>query len=250
MLERVKHYFENERITFVFSVNIEQLQNTIKAFYGLNFDASRYLDRFCDFRISLPKPNLNNYLNEISKENKNKQKLALLNSVCQNVGMERELTLREFAKFYRHMSIATGEFYKVNKSNNYYGEEEMAENFCKTYIIPVLIALKITSQDKYNDFIDGRLKAKDGSLNPLKDYLAPLCDCNMSIYWGKKDKDGILMELKEIYHELFINKSTNKKIREIGNMYYSNDLKQKIIRIANILSREKELYTETNDNNK
>lgn len=57
LLERIKHYFNNDRITFVFSVNLEQLQHTIKSFYGNNFEASRYLDRFFDLRLSLPAPN-------------------------------------------------------------------------------------------------------------------------------------------------------------------------------------------------
>ena len=34
LLERIEHYFINDRITFVFSVNLEQLQHTIKNFYG------------------------------------------------------------------------------------------------------------------------------------------------------------------------------------------------------------------------
>lgn len=46
LLERIEHYFINDRITFVFSVNLEQLQHTIKNFYGNDFDACRYLDRF------------------------------------------------------------------------------------------------------------------------------------------------------------------------------------------------------------
>ena len=46
LLERVKHYFANERITFVFSVNKGELQHTVKRFYGYGFDAIRYLDRF------------------------------------------------------------------------------------------------------------------------------------------------------------------------------------------------------------
>ena len=42
LLERIKHYFSNDRITFVFSVNLEELQHTIKKCYGNDFDAIRY----------------------------------------------------------------------------------------------------------------------------------------------------------------------------------------------------------------
>ncbi len=54
LLEQIKHYMMDDRITFVFSVNLEQLQHTIKCYYGADFDASRYLDRFFDFRIDWP----------------------------------------------------------------------------------------------------------------------------------------------------------------------------------------------------
>ena len=53
LLERIKHYFENDRITFVFSINTKELQHTIKRYYGEDFDACRYLDRFFDIRLSL-----------------------------------------------------------------------------------------------------------------------------------------------------------------------------------------------------
>lgn len=54
MLERIKHYFDDERIIFVFSVNREQLAHTISNCYGSNFDAEKYLNRFFDFCFELP----------------------------------------------------------------------------------------------------------------------------------------------------------------------------------------------------
>ena len=54
LLERIKHYFVNPDITFVFSINSMELQHTIKQYYGSEFDACKYLDRFFDLRIVLP----------------------------------------------------------------------------------------------------------------------------------------------------------------------------------------------------
>nr|WP_298078559.1 P-loop NTPase fold protein [uncultured Blautia sp.] len=45
MLERIKHYFEDDRIIFVVSVNKEQLVHTISNYYGSGFDATRYLNK-------------------------------------------------------------------------------------------------------------------------------------------------------------------------------------------------------------
>ncbi len=54
MLERIKHYFDDERIIFVVSLNKEQLIHTISNYYGSEFDATRYLNRFFDVSINLP----------------------------------------------------------------------------------------------------------------------------------------------------------------------------------------------------
>ena len=54
MLERIKHYFDDKRIIFVVSLNKEQLIHTISNYYGSEFDATRYLNRFFDVSINLP----------------------------------------------------------------------------------------------------------------------------------------------------------------------------------------------------
>lgn len=54
MLERIKHYFDDERIIFVVSLNKEQLIHTISNYYGSEFDAARYLNRFFDISVNLP----------------------------------------------------------------------------------------------------------------------------------------------------------------------------------------------------
>ncbi|ENO1824571.1 hypothetical protein BBM40_16190 [Vibrio parahaemolyticus] len=54
MLETVKHVFDTEKVKFIFSANKEILEQSIKHHYGVD-DASRYLDKFIDFSIELPR---------------------------------------------------------------------------------------------------------------------------------------------------------------------------------------------------
>ena len=68
LLERIKHYFGNDRITFVFSVNTDELQHVIKSYYGEGFDSCRYLDRFFDYRIALPPARMIRYYQELGIE--------------------------------------------------------------------------------------------------------------------------------------------------------------------------------------
>ena len=64
MLERIKHYFDDERLIFVASVNKEQLVHTISNYYGDAFDATGYLNKFFDINIYLPE--IPKYLKENS----------------------------------------------------------------------------------------------------------------------------------------------------------------------------------------
>ena len=65
VLERIKHYFLYEKVIFVVSVNMSELQHTIKRHYGNDFNADKYLRRFLDFTIPLPPTNMTKYYETI-----------------------------------------------------------------------------------------------------------------------------------------------------------------------------------------
>ena len=65
MLERIKHYFDDDRIIFVFSVNKEALTHTISKYYGNGFDSSDYLNRFFDFTVQLPQVETESYFESL-----------------------------------------------------------------------------------------------------------------------------------------------------------------------------------------
>lgn len=62
LLERIKHYFTDERIVICVSTNLLELSNTISGMYGYNFSSSAYLDKFFDIRLELPKINIDKYI--------------------------------------------------------------------------------------------------------------------------------------------------------------------------------------------
>lgn len=62
-LEVVKHFFDISKVVFVFSLDMNQLQKSIKTIYG-DIDSMGYLQRFFDHRISLPKQGLNSFLKD------------------------------------------------------------------------------------------------------------------------------------------------------------------------------------------
>lgn len=62
LLEVIKHIFDIPRVIFVIATDTEQLQHSIRAVYGSEFGADKYLMRFFNRSFSLPSPSLDEYL--------------------------------------------------------------------------------------------------------------------------------------------------------------------------------------------
>lgn len=140
LLERIEHYFINDRITFVFSVNLEQLQHTIKNFYGNDFDACRYLDRFFDLRVSLPQVNMEKYYRSLKLFDSTRIVDAL-----KHIQKNYNLSLRELCKI-------NDVVYELCLKNNY----TEIQDFMFKYIVTLCLTLKITDISLHDDFINGK----------------------------------------------------------------------------------------------
>ncbi|PSV27731.1 P-loop NTPase fold protein [Photobacterium sp. GB-56] len=66
MLEVIKHFFKTENFVFLIATDTDQLSHSINAVYGYNFDSKQYLKKFFDRKASLPSPNIEQYLNALS----------------------------------------------------------------------------------------------------------------------------------------------------------------------------------------
>lgn len=62
LLETVKHLFDIPGLVFVVATNTDQLQHSIKAVYGSDFDAQRYLYRFFNRSFTLKKPDIEKFI--------------------------------------------------------------------------------------------------------------------------------------------------------------------------------------------
>ena len=58
MFERIKHILEVNNLVTLLSFDQEQLEATVKSYYGEEIKASRYLEKMFDLIIELPKPQL------------------------------------------------------------------------------------------------------------------------------------------------------------------------------------------------
>lgn len=65
LLEVAKHLYSVPNIIFVLSINRNELNHSIKALYGHQFDATRYLKKFIDIDYKLPDPDRRKYIDQL-----------------------------------------------------------------------------------------------------------------------------------------------------------------------------------------
>lgn len=153
LLERIKHYFLHEKIIFVLSVNMSELQHTVKRHYGNDFNADKYLRRFFDFTIPLPPADMRKYYEMINFED-NEAKYIVANSMIK----EYNFSLREIVRYLQYLELA------VPKKYNQY---EPRYGFYHHVLIPFIIGLSVHDRNKYNDFLQGKDSSSFAEVIPL-----------------------------------------------------------------------------------
>lgn len=232
LLERIKHYFTNDRITFVFSVNTKELQHTIRRFYGNNFDANRYLERFFDLRLSLPKVDMHKVF-ETMDMNDIDENYYTFDRMCLNVINHYNFSIREAMKFIQCVETAAYEL--SHHSNRYFPwSNENALKLCIIYILPIMMGLKIHNNDDYNGFIQGE---RSDILLEFSEYIDG--DFYADLYANNEyppalqNKDN-KAKLKKIYDAIFGTKNGNEETVS-GKLKFNSFIKTKLEKIMGML---------------
>lgn len=232
LLERIEHYFINDRITFVFSVNLEQLQHTIKNFYGDDFDACRYLDRFFDLRLSLPPINTTKYYNYLNLSNN-----IVGDRVLMRIQQTFNMSIREFCKFYDLVKVSG---MKSNLNN--------MEDFMFKYVVTLCLALKIINIDLHEEFMHGKneqplldLYDNDFSthicellLNDDEMLENPRVDDVVHVYIKKEVKQK--EKLSELYNVIFKRNYINEERVRLGQFTFNKITKDFVYKLDSSLN--------------
>lgn len=144
MLEVIKHFYTNEKITTIVSTNNLELSNTIKNYYGNDFDGYGYLNKFYDFIISLEIKDIKDYLqSQLNFCNKT----WIYHDMSYLVINYFDFSLRECNRF-----ITLYNMLKVYiESKDDFNKELYYINTC--IFMPIALALKIKDANKYDLFI-------------------------------------------------------------------------------------------------
>lgn len=231
LLERIKHYFSNNDILFVFSANLEQLQHTVKKYYGNDFDAFHYLDRFFNFQIQLPPADKQAYSLSCGL-NLNHTYDVMRKLVIDQYGFE----LRDIARYMQYTELVR----PVVHNKTFKFPEELTNDFCLRCILPIMIGIKIKNELLYKQFIGGLNKS------PLMDILGrdeKLCYSLCYEILVKTDNvptynhEMLLQALNDVYDSIFIHKySTKLENIQIGSLCFTKDNFKTIMDSMSLLS--------------
>ncbi|MBB1109411.1 hypothetical protein H5S11_02825 [Limosilactobacillus sp. pH52_RY] len=249
LLERIKHYFTNSKITFVFSVDLSQLQNTIKRYYGSQFDGIQYLDRFFDLVITLPAPNIEKYFentNNILKVDEifgsgYSSKNNWYHLFCKRLISYFDFSIRQINHFYLRSNSASYNLISKNLKGPRLSEN-YGEFILYTFFLPFMIALSEDNIENYQRFISGN--ADSSILNILADnpefikYISDMLDERNEIIEISREK------VVKIYKAIFTDKEPKDNIVNISRQCYIDDpkrYKNLLINACNLLSSDTKL---------
>lgn len=209
LLERIKHYLHDERITFVFSVNLGELQYTIKHYYGNTFDECRYLDIFFDMRLSLPPADKTAFYREMGLDSS-----SVLEKVFRKVIDTYNMELREATRFYRQVKTAAYEPTHNRGKWDFAYSNEKGKQLLLIYIMPILVGLKIVDISLYNDFVNGKNSKPLMDIykeSDLGDWLCSKLLNRDEAYEKIKGKTLVTVEqkLQSLYEAIFVTEYTN-----------------------------------------
>lgn len=148
ILERIKHFFDHENIIFVFSVNVNELTNTISNYYGQNFDSHRYLNKFFDVSIDLPQIDISKFMEYLGLHKNS----YFFNEIIFEIINKYNFSMRDCIRYYQSADIVE-EF--VNTSSEFGFSDDKGRQLIRIFLLPMLLGIKIIDLKKYLDIIKG-----------------------------------------------------------------------------------------------
>ena len=221
LLEQIKHYMEDDRIIFVFSVNINQLQHTIKHYYGNNFNATKYLDRFFDLQVKLPKANMMKFYENMGLNNSENY---TINTVCVSIIETFDFSLREIVRLSQNVKVATENF----KEDMYDSNSQEFLNYC---VIPIMIAINLIDRDLYTNVIEGR------NSEPISKVFSNLPENFLDNFLLEKDETSEDMnsdKFEKLYNAIF----NSRELTKIGTLIFNKNAVNIIKNIDSRLSKK------------
>ena len=239
IMERIKHFFDDDRISFVFAVNLSQLQHTVKSYYGSEFDATRYLDKFFDIQMALPHVDYASFF----QEQLDLTERTIYDKVCIETAKYFRFSLRETERYIRLYKIAKKSLDKI--PSDFSSEKGLA--FSAMYFVPIMLGLQMSNMTSYTKFVSGKdCEALLDILFNTKIRIHTPWLCSQAETFDVHEKTfksvngnvvSLKDRLKEVYNAVFGMSTSNEYGKtDIGQLSFSEDTRKEIEDITSLLS--------------
>lgn len=194
MLERIKHYFDDDRIVFVMSVNKAQLVHTISNCYGDGFDSSDYLNKFFDISLQLPPVDTTHYFRTLGIDCSSGDWITKIANELRNY---YNLSLRNTTRYYQRINtikeIVAGRF-------------NIGGTLLYMLLVPIICILEITDVQKKNEILSGNgidiLKKIVNEIDAPKTLIIRLT-CSGNYEDTSENYEKGMKELENVYEFIF-----------------------------------------------
>lgn len=211
MLERIKHYFDDERIIFIASINKEQLVHTISKYYGVGFDSTGYLNKFFDLNVYMPQIKRSKLFESHSSEQ------YCVAMIVESLNEYYKLTLRDGLIFKNRMSDMPRQY--VNDFS--------AQGCCLSIFIPIITILDILDVKEKIKFLEGKSDALKNLSEDIPQIHRIISRFGSRDVAEEKQYTEGFEKIKEVYDYAFGNKETYPKLDVNSN------IKELCIKICN-----------------
>lgn len=171
ILEVIKHFFSVPHVHFILGVNLDALENSVKARYGSSIDAERYLRKFLSTTFTLPdiigsiEPKSVTQIYVHKTADKMGLPIPIVNDIQDHVKLlsrTHQISLRDMGKILSSFSLLPDAYFALDR----------ARFQSETYVATTLIFAKIISPKTFDRFLT-----------------ATITDSEMVSYFGINEKD-------------------------------------------------------------
>lgn len=247
LLERIKHYFNNPNVTFIFAVDLSQLQYTINQYYGAQFNGYQYLDRFFDLVISLPEPNIDRYfdstkniLEAAQHFEKSDPKHSYYYLFCKELINHFSFSIRQINHFYLKTNSATYNLLDqiLNHQGIAFPAEKHGQFIIYEFLLPLMNALNQADIDEYNNFISGNASKETLNILAKSQYFTKYYN---DVSTNESDID-VEKGVWNIYNAIFNDQEqTSLRISDQCIIEFPSRYKKRLIDACSLLSPETKL---------
>lgn len=222
MLERIKHYFDDDRIIFIVSVNKEQLTHTISNYYGNGFDSTGYLNKFFD---------INAYVPPVESKKKNSYSIyggrRFFEAMIKTFSDYYRLSLRDKLIYEERMAIID-----ASKSNKLIDDDTIS-GICASIFVPLIVILDMKDVEEKIRFING----ESDILEKIED-LTDVSNIYKSLGWQAEEESRWMdgkKKVEAVYRYAFQNKGDSLKSANLSIIQLERNLKEMCIKLSGVI---------------